>query len=338
MHKIQWLGGLALAALCVPAPAMAELRYERGEFVLVANANVSLTGALVDDPELDLGFEEEGDVDAFGSLNVEWTSKSGVIVGAYASGDTADNRPDTLKNDRLYGYVASEWGRAEVGLTSGPARRMSFYAPVLGSGQIRGDFARYSGPPALLWPTDTRQSFKLAYFSPPLGGLRLGVSWAPEVDRGNAVHRNGFELGAQYERPVGEWVLGGSAAYVHGGAERPGLADIDSWSLGAQARRGKLTIGGAFVERGDSALFRDGFDQSEVNAGVAWREEKWGLALSASRTSARGFDYDLVGLGGSYNIGRHVVLTADVVAMRHDFEPAEPQSGVVLVGGVEFRI
>ena len=327
--------GLLLGAA---APAAAELRYELGEVSVVANGGVSLLGALVDDPDLGDGLEADGDADLYGSLNLEWTSDTGLVLGAFASGDTADNRPDTLKNDRAYVYAASEWGRAEAGLTSGPARRMSFYAPVVGSGQVRGDFARYAGRSALLWPADTRQSFKLAYFSPPIGNLRLGASWAPEVERFEAVQRNAFELGAQYEQPVGTWVLGASAAYSHGEADTPGLQDLDSWSLGLQARRGKLVVGGAYVDRGDSNLFIDGFDQSEVNLGVAWRERGWAVAASAAHTTSSLIDNLLVGVGGTYDVGRHVTLNADVVAIREEDTLGVDRSGVVLVAGVDLKI
>lgn len=330
--------GAAALTLGLAAPAQAELRQDFGEVSIVANGGVSLTGALIDDPMLSDGIEEDGDIDASGSLNLEWTSETGLILGAFASGDTADNRPDTLKNDRLYGYAASEWGRAEIGLTSGPARRMTFYAPVIGAGQIRGDFARYAGRSALLWPVDSRQAFKIAYFSPPIGGLRVGVSWAPEVDRLEAVQKDVFEVGAQYERPVGAWVLGASAAYVHGSADTLGLSDIDSWSFGVQARKGKLVIGGAYVDRGDSNLFRTGFDQSEVNIGIAWREDGWAVAASAARTWANGFDNDLLGLGGSYNIGKHVTLTTDIIGMRQKDALGVNRSGVVLVAGIDLRI
>ncbi|HEX8257749.1 MAG TPA: porin [Allosphingosinicella sp.] len=320
------------------APAHAEWRHEVGEVSIVANGGVSLLGALVDEPDEPGGFEADGDIDAYGSLNLEWTSNSGLILGGFGSGDTADNRPDTLKNDRLYTYVASEWGRAEVGLTSGPARRMTFYAPVVGSGQVRGDFARYAGRSALLWPVDTRQSFKFAYFSPPIGNVRFGASWSPKVERFDAVQRNAFELGAQYEQPVGDWVLGASAAYVHGDADTPGLKDINSWSLGFQARRGKLVIGGAYVDRGDSNLFIEDFGQSEVNLGVAWRATGWAVALSAARTTSELIDNDLVGLGGTYDVGRHVTLTSDVVVMREQDTLGDTRSGLVWVAGVDLKI
>lgn len=336
--RVLGIAGLGVLGAAAAVPARAEFRHDLGEVAITANAGYTLSGALFDDPETEEGVEEAVDLDAWGSINAEWTSDGGVVIGAFASGDTADNRPDTLKNDRLYGYASTEWGRAEIGLTSGPARRMSFYAPLVGSGQVRGDFARYAGTSALLWPFDTRQSFKLAYFSPPLAGLRFGVSWAPELERLDTVQGDAFELAAQYERPVGRWVVGASAAYVHGRAENPGLEDLESWSLGFQARRDRLVIGGAYVDRGDSNLFRNGFDQSEINLGVAWRETDWAVALSAARTTARGFDNELVGIGGSYNVAEHLSLTADLVGMREEDALGREETGFVLVAGIDLHL
>lgn len=328
----------ALLGMLAATPAMAEIRLDRGALAIVGNAGVVATGALADDPLRDDGIRDHGDLDAYGSLNAEVTLESGLLLGGFISRDTASNRPDTLKNDRLFGYAAGTWGRVEIGRTSGPARRMSFYAPVLGSGQVRGDFARYAGASALLWAFDSRQAFKIAYLSPPIGGFRFGASWAPKVNRFDTRQNDVFELGAQYEAPVGAWVLGASAGYVHGNADTPGLHDINSWSLGAQARSGNLVIGGAYVERGDSNRFGPGFGQNEVNLGVAWRTPKWSAALSAARTHARGFDNDLVGLGGVLPIGEHVSVTADIVAMRQRQPFDGWRGGAVLLAGLDVHL
>ena len=326
-----------LMALDWTSAAQAELRHTIGEVALIVNGGVSVVGARVDEAGIAGGFRSEGDIDAHGSLNLEWTSATGLILGVAAAGDTADNRPDTLKNDRVYAYASSEWGRAEVGLTSGPARRMSFAAPVIGAGQIRGDFARYANASALLWPLDTRQSFKLVYLSPPISGLRFGASWSPRVERFATVQKNAFEFGAQFERPVGDWVFGTSAAYVHGSAETPGLRDINSWSIGLQARKGKLVLGGAFVDRGDSNRFGGSLDQRETNIGVAWRDVTWSVAASAARSRSQVADTNVVGLGGSLDVGDHVTLTADLVGLRQRRLTSGWSSGVVLLSGIELH-
>lgn len=334
MVRVWSMGILAFAA----SPAVAEIRLNLGEVAITANGGVSFTGALADQAGMPGGFDHDGDIDASGSVNAEWITDSGLILGVTASGDTADNRPDTLKNDRIYSYFASEWGRAEIGLTSGPARRMSFAAPLVGAGQIRGDFARYANVSALLWPLDSRQAFKLAYFSPPVAGFRMGASWAPRSRRFGAVQRDVYEVGVQYERPIGDWVVGASGAYVHGNADTPGLRNINSWSVGFQLRNGKLVLGGALVDRGNSNRFGPDLDQTEINAGIAWRDDGWSLGSSFARQRSNVRDVDLVGFGGSVDVGRHITLTTDIVALRQRLPARSWSSGLVLLSGIDLHL
>jgi hypothetical protein len=107
--------------------------------------------------------------------------------------------------------------------------------------------------------------------------------------------------------------------------------------VGLQARRDKLVIGGAFVERGDSnrlALTA----QDEFNAGVAWRDEKWGVALSTAVGQSEAVDSRLIALGAYWNLGEYFVLRGDLVHIE-ERRPALPnESGFVAVVelGVEF--
>jgi hypothetical protein len=50
-----------------------------------------------------------------------------------------------------------------------------------------------------------------------------------------------------------------------------------------------------------------------VNAGVAWRAERWGAAVSWARNESIPLDLSLVGVGGFYSINEHIVLRADAV-------------------------
>lgn len=336
MNKKFW--ALTMASMAgATSPAAAEVAVNLGDVALIANGGVSITGALADQPDQPGGFRSAGDIDASGSVNAEWISASGLVLGMTGAADTADNRPDTLKNDRLFAYFANEWGRAEIGLNSGPARRMSFAAPLIGSGQIRGDFARYTNGSALLWPLDTRQSFKITYFSPPVAGFRMGASWAPKSKRFGAVQKDAYEIGGQYERPFGDWVIGASGAYVHGNADTPGLRNINSWSVGLQARNGNIVLGGAYVDRGNSNRFGPALNQTEINAGIAWRADGWSLGASAARQRSRLRDVDLTGAGVSLDVGRHITLTADTVALRQRLG-AGWSSGVVLLSGIDLHL
>ena len=221
---------------------------------------------------------------------------------------------------------------------------MAFHAPDIALGQIRGDFARYVGTQALLSPFDSADSPKVIYLSPPVDGFRFGVSWAPRDSsnlaapdpRDRTLQRDVTEFGAQYQRPVGDWVLGASAGYVRGRSDRSTeRLDIASWSLGLDARRGPLRLGAAYVHRGDSNVFLKGFDQSEVNAGAAWVEDRWGLEVSGSSSRASGYFNKLLGFGGYYALTDHLTFRADVVSFDEHDGGLPGRRGVTLVSEIE---
>ncbi|NJO34193.1 MAG: porin [Rhodospirillales bacterium] len=252
-------------------------------------------------------------------LNAERVTPGGLVYGIRAELDTGNRVAEELQRDETYIYVAGEFGRLELGEQDGPADTVSYHAPVVGLGQIRGDFVRYTGTLALLSPFDTSDAPKVVYLSSPQRGLRFGLSYAPEYSsnednpnpRARTIQQNAFEAAVAYQTTIGDWAGGVSMAYV--GAEADPIterADIDSWSVGLQFSRNELSIGGAFVSRGDSNSLTPGLDEEEVNLGLAWRADTWGLGLSASRSSSLALENRLIGLGGYYELGQFWVLRA----------------------------
>jgi hypothetical protein len=205
---------------------------------------------------------------------------------------------------------------------------------------VRGEFSRYAGTQALLRALDTQDAFKVIYLSPPIGGLRGGVSWSPKVRRNAAAVDlreriavdDAFELGLQYQQVVGDWILGASGGYVSGEADPiTTRADLRSWSLGAEARRGPLRIGGAYVDRGDSNRLDRGFDQWEINGGIAWVTPDWGVAGSVAYTEASDRDNRLIGVGGFYRVHPNIELRADLVQFREERFLISRDEGVAAV-------
>jgi hypothetical protein len=310
----------ALLTIVAAAPAFS-LEYQLGEVsadVLLAAA--AQGAAYQDGPD----GERETDSNLLGlaRLNLEWISDTGRVYGVRAETGYGSRRSEDLSADELYAYFASELGRFELGRQDGAADVMSFHAPVMALGQIRGDFSEYAGISASLSAVDTRDSPKLVYLSPPVRGLRLGISYAPEFTVNNAaadprrriVQKDAIEAAAQYMKPIAQdWSLGASVAVVRGSAApETERRDLSSWSAGLELRREELTIGAAYVDNGDS---NDPIpvDEREWNAGVAWRAERWGAAFSWARNESIPADLSLVGVGGFYSITEHVVLRADAI-------------------------
>jgi hypothetical protein len=303
------------------AAPVGALEYQAGDVGVDVILAASAQGATYRD-----GLDGESDSDsallAFARLNLEWISDAGRVYGVRAEAQHGGRRSEDLSADEIYAYFSSELGRFELGRQDGAADVMSFHAPIVALGQIRGDFSEYAGMNASLSPTDTRDSPKLVYLSPPVRGARVGVSYAPEFtvnqDAANPqrriVQKDAIEAAAQYVRPLaGEWSLGASFALARGSAApETERHDLSSWSTGLELRREELVIGAAYVDNGNSNdLTR--VEEREWNAGIAWRAERWGAALSLARNDSIPVDFSLIGLGGSWFINEHIVLRADTV-------------------------
>lgn len=335
---LPFAASLCLALMATSAKAaIPELRYQREGVDIQLSGGISLQSARIDDSS-QRGRSQDSQQEGYLRFNAEWTSPTGLLFGLNLEQSNSDRETEALQTGEVYGFVASELGRIEVGKQDGGADALAFKAPVIALGQIRGDFSRYGGSQALLTPTDTGDAFKLIYLSPPVGGLRAAISWAPEYkrneDAANPLFRtlvdDTVEVGLQYQKPVADWVLGVSAGYVDGKAQAiTGRQDLKSWSVGAEARRGPLRVGGSYVDRGDSNRQTAGFDQWEVNGGVAWVADKWGVSASAAYADASSQTNHTYGIGGYYSLNDHVQLRADLVRFDEQRTGARRERGTI---------
>ncbi|NCP14065.1 MAG: porin [Sphingomonadales bacterium] len=345
--RIGFAGALLAAAPAVHADeGLPRIEFQWEGFDIRLSGGAASQAAVFDDDDSRTD-SPDAKVDLFARLNAQWTSPGGIIIGANVEQNSRRRASEVLEAGEIYGFVASDYGRLEVGLQDGPADTLAFAAPLVALGQVRGEFSRYAGTQALLRALDTQDAFKVIYLSPPIGGLRGGVSYSPKVRRNaTAVDsrerisvNNAFEFGLQYQQPVGDWILGASGGYVTGNADAVTTrADLRSWSVGAEARRGPLRIGGAYVDRGDSNRLDRDFDQWEINGGVGWITPIWGVAGSVAYTNASDRKNRLFGVGGFYRIHPNVELRADVVKFREERLPIAVDDGIASVIEVTFII
>ena len=337
---------LLAASTAQAQEALPRLEVQWEGFDIRLSGGAAAQGAVFndDDPLTD---SPDAKVDLFARLNAQWTSPGGIIIGANVEQNSRRRASEVLEAGEIYGFVASDYGRVEVGLQDGPADTLAFAAPLVALGQVRGEFSRYAGSQALLRALDTQDAFKVIYLSPPIGGLRGGVSYSPKVRRNaTAVDSreriavdNAFEFGLQYQQPVGDWILGASGGYVTGEADPiTTRADLRSWSVGAEARRGPLRIGGAYVDRGDSNRLDRGFDQWEVNGGIGWVTPDWGVAGSVAYTKASDRKNRLIGVGGFYRLHPNIEVRADIVQFREERFLISIDDGIASVVEISFTI
>lgn len=314
-----------------------------GALQFQGNVTLSVQGAAIDPVEPPPSPPAEpdrtgGKADASARFTLEYVSDNAWVVGIGAEVDTGNVDIADFERDELYIFVAADWGRIELGENDGPADTLSFHAPQVGLGQVRGDFARYSGSVALLSVYDSRDAAKVTYLSPPLEGFRFGASYSPEfeingddpIPTRRLIQENVVELGAQYVMPVGDWVVGVSAAYV-GGSSDPltTRGDLESWGGGIELRRDKLVLGAAYLDRGQSNLLLTQEPESEWNAGVAWYEETWSVAASFARTDDGAGTESRFGVGGEYGFLENYFVRADAVWLESESAAGVTRDGAV---------
>lgn len=353
MNHKRLLGAAIATALATALPATGEIRLgedgltgDFGKLQLRGRFGASVQAGAFDPVEDPLaGTQTDTEIDGNARFSLEFTADNAWVFGVVADVDSGQEQIEGFERDEFYAYAASQYGRIEIGENDGPADTLSFHAPRVGLGQVRGDFARYSGSVALLSPYDSRDAAKVTYLSPPIEGLRFGIAYAPEFEI-NAddpiatrrfIQKDVVEFGAQYVRPLGDFVIGGSTSYIAGTSDPiTGREDIESWSAGLEVRRGKFTAGAAYVDRGQSNLFATAPDESEWNAGIAWRDERWAVAGSVAIGDENGGTVSRYGLGGEYQITKNVYVAADAVLLEEEDALGATRDGAV--GVVELGV
>jgi len=343
-----------VATLSMAAPVEAQrLKYQNGGFEAWSRFYLSSQIAALDTEmpirnSENMPFQNSGSWPVSGSvrLNAQWITQSALTYGLRIEYDTATRTAEEYQRDEMYLYFVSDLGRIELGEQDGPADTLAFHAPIIGQGQIRGDFSRYVGRQALLSAYDTSDAPKLVYLTPPLHGWRFGVSYAPELTknldkkrvRDQTHQRNAMEFGAQYQTDLGDWVAGVSGGYVTGDADPlTERADLNSWSIGGELRRGRFTFGTAYVWRGDSNLRTKNYNQDEFNVGVSWRGRKWRGALSGVRSTSIKRVYDVYGIGAAVKLTPWLSWRTDLV--RYDeITTSDSQGATVLLTELEIRL
>jgi hypothetical protein len=235
-----------------------------------------------------------------------------------------------------YVSAAWAWGEFRLGDYSGAAKELSVSAPTVGIGQIAGDLDRFGGPSALIAPYDLNQddSTKLTYLSPSILGIRLGLSYTPELSGGGVEivpqphiagidrHRNVTEFALNASRDYGDATVTLGAAYVYGTAtEGSHLHDLSGASAGAKVAWNGFTAGGGFVYDGANTLPPDpraghaaiqnvigGFD-----FGLSYETGRWGFAASWAHEYRKAQSAnDIAGAGVVYRVISGVTVAADI--------------------------
>jgi hypothetical protein len=240
------------------------------------------------------------------------------------------------------------WGEFRLGDYGGAAKELSVSAPTIGVGQIDGALDRFGGPSALIAPYGLNKddSTKLTYLSPSILGIRLGLSYTPELSGGGVepvparpvngidAHRNVVEIALGAARDMGDVSLTAGAAYVAGDARSGSrLHDLSGGAVGARVAWNGFTAGGGFVYDGANSLppdrrpghaFLDSVI-SEVNMGIAYQFARWNFGVSWAHDDRKALpSNDIIAAGLSYRLVEGLTLGVDLL---HYTAPAEERAG-----------
>lgn len=357
MRKVLLSTTMLVAALALPGFAKADLDVTVGGFTTFRagffdNDAASQTGR-------DFTSESEIHVKASG------VSDNGLEYGAKVELMTSTS--DTLNADESGLFLSGDWGRVELGDDDGASDQLSVLAPTVGIGQINGrylDFVPFNDRPSgnvkdtgggNMKPLDTDDATKVTYYTPRYQGFQAGISYVPEVDSGNngedvqffnnvGNQHNAYELGAQYRGEISGVGVRVGAGYVGSEAKTgSGREDVSSWGLGTQLSYAGFTLGGGYVNNGDSnnpvGVAND--NESAWNAGLRYNAQNWGVAVSYTdenydQAGGRGVDtaggdYTAVVLGATYKVADGLSTGADLAFYDRNRATGTDTNGYVVV-------
>jgi outer membrane protein OmpU len=277
-----------------------------------------------DDDEED-GFDFRNDTEVH--IRADGKADNGLLYGVKIEIDSSGT---SLNYDEANLYIAGGWGRLELGDEDGASDTLTVFAPVVGIGQVDGDFADFGAPEVLIKPVDSGDSTKATYYTPRFAGFQAGISYAPQIaDGGDSVVLNGtddldggpyddvVEIGAGYATDIsgfsvavgGGWTFASSKEVAIGGTPLE-EEDLNSWGGGAQVGFGGFTVGGGYIQADLTGEDADGW-----NAGASYENGPWGVAAQYSDYETGGpasAEASLISAGATYTLAPGLSVSADL--------------------------
>lgn len=200
---------------------------------------------------------------------------------------------------------------------------------------------------------------KLQYLSPQFAGFRLGTYYSPSTnDYNEGMPRSGgvsgtedqeFGVALNYETKMGSVSV--KADIGHWLRRGQAVDSTDTTRFGARLGFGDITVGGSFMDVGNSASGIEGTASSDeeerYDIGVLYRPGKWSLGLhyfhgeKPLSTAVQGDDSkSIVSLGGTYDIGPGVSAVGTLFWVDYEDEltnDSNNNQGWAAVGGIRVR-
>ncbi|PKR54656.1 porin [Thalassospira marina] len=276
-------------------------------------------------------FQSDTEVYFSGSTTLD----NGIEVGAMIQleGETSGDQID-----EQYLYVNGSFGQFRMGEGDGAAAAMGITAPAVGPvGVNDGDLSNWVSVtmPDTVW--DAGDDPKVTYYTPVMGGFRVGVSYTDSSDAkndgpGNDTGQNTtggmpvVSLGVEYNGDFDGVSLGLSAVGEHQG-------DGEWYSFGTSVGFGNFTVGGSYgVKTEGHGLNENAADRADdttgFDIGVAYKLDAASISLSyangdiVSNAAGDGSDIDTVDLGLAYALGAGVDWKTSIFWFNSDAKTA----------------
>lgn len=270
--------------------------------------------------------------------------------------------------DENFFTVSDDWGSVIIGSTNMPNYKMHYSGGLyVGNfGLSSNGFTQWTGTPAISdfsggWMNDNgifgaSDIDHMAYYSPRVGGIQVGIGYAPDanVNDGNgenSVREDTVSAGINYVATHGDMDVALSAGYISheggsSGANDNRANDLKLWQAGAQLTTGGLTFGVSYADATDdsNAQVAPGGDSWTAVVGVNYATGPYTVGISfmtseAEETTANtndtegqklllGFDY---ALGGGVDVDAHLLMV-DIDG--EDVGNGDDQDGWVFVTGM----
>jgi hypothetical protein len=295
------------------------------------HAGTSIASQDMDQDKRNFGLDREAEIYFTGSTTLDTGLKVGVNVQL-----EAETSSDQI--DESFMWIDGAFGQLRAGSFDGAMNVMGVYAPSAAQGLY-----------GVVFPTGTSDiagagsvgeggfglgpdydAAKIAWYSPKVGGLKIGVSFTPEGgsaddDANNSRGTAGASQQSEVAAIGGNWSgeFGGGSVSVGAGYAaaniedaQPGETDREEWIIGARASVDSFAFGGNYSV--DNGGMSDNSERTTLALGVTYSGMgpiTYGLTYaftSRERDGDSSLDSSGVSLAGNLALGSGVTVYGEI--------------------------
>ena len=314
------------------------------------HAGVSIASQDMDQNVRGYGFDREGEIIFSGSTTLD----NGLSVGVNVQLE-AETSGDQI--DESFMWISGAFGQLRGGSFDGALNVNGIYAPSAAQGLYGVIFP--TGTSAIAGAGSVGEggfglgpdydAAKIAWYSPTVGGARVGVSFTPEGggadddannDRASADGGQSeiIAVGGNWSGDFGGASVSVGAGYVSGSAEMAGAEDHVEWIVGATASMDDIRIGGNYSI--DNNGLAGNNERSTITFGVTHGGLLPGAtvgvtyALTTREQGAGNADLDGSGVSvaANYGLGGGLTLYGEVQFWDIELDSGTNEATAALIG------